>query len=61
MARVCTDRRWKAFVALRHDHWRELQPGGQDEAIVVDFEKVESVIVREADVSIASPSQKMSL
>ena len=44
-----------------HDHWFELQPVGSDEAIVVDFEEVESVIVREADESIASPSQQMSL
>ena len=43
------------------DHWLELQPVGTDEAIVVDFEKVESVIVREADGSIVSPSQQMSL
>ena len=59
--RVCMDRRWKGFVVPCHDHWLELQPGGQVEAIVVDFEEVESVIVREADGSIASPSQQMSL
>ena len=41
--------------------WLELQPVGPDEAIFVDFEKVESVIVREADGSIVSPSQQMSL
>ena len=55
------DRRWRAFVVPCHDHWHELQPGGQAEAIRVDFEEGESVIVREADGSIASPSQQMSL
>ena len=58
---VCMDRRWKAFVVPCHEHWLVLQPGGRDEAIVVDFEEVESVIVREVDGSIASPSQQMSL
>ena len=59
--RVCMDRRWRAFVVPCHDHWLELQPVGPDKAIVVDFKKVESVIVREADGSIASPSHQMSL
>jgi hypothetical protein len=59
--RVSMDTRWKEFVVPCHGHWLELQPGGQGEAIVVDFEEVESVIVREADGSIASPSQQMSL
>ena len=59
--RVCMDRRWRAFVVPCHDHWLELQPARPDEVIIVDFEKVESVIVREADGSIVSPSQQMSL
>ena len=58
---VCMDRRWKAVFAPCRVHWLELQPDGQDEAIVVEFEEVDSVIVREADGSIASPSQQMSL
>jgi hypothetical protein len=59
--RVCIGRRWKAVFAPCRVHWLELQPDGQDEAIVVEFEEVDSVIVREADGSIASPSQQMSL
>jgi len=55
------DRRWTEFVVPCHDDWFELQPGGQVEAIVVDFEEVESGVVQEADGNIASPSQKMSL
>jgi hypothetical protein len=31
------------------------------EAIVVDFERVEAVIIREVDGSIVSPSQQMGL
>ena len=61
LVEVCMDRKWKAFVVPCHDHLLELLPGGQDEAIAVDFEEVESVIVREADRSIASPSQQMIL
>jgi hypothetical protein len=44
--KVCTYKRWRAFVVPCHAHWLELQPVVPDEAIVVDFEKVESVIVR---------------
>jgi hypothetical protein len=58
---VCMDRRWTEFGVPCHDDWLELQPGGQVEAIVVDFEEVESGVVQKADGNIASPSQKMSL
>ena len=51
------DRRWRAFHVPCHNHWLELQPVGPDEAIIVNFEEVELVIVREADGSIALPSQ----
>ena len=55
------DRRWTEFGVPCHDDWLELQPGGQAEAIVIDFEEVESGVVQKADGNIASPSQKMSL
>jgi hypothetical protein len=52
--RVYMDRRWREFVVPCHDHWHELQPGGQAEAIVVDFGEVETGFFREAGGSIAS-------
>jgi hypothetical protein len=36
--RVSMDRRWRECVVPCHDHWHELQPGGQAEAIVIDFD-----------------------
>lgn len=47
------DRRWREFVVPCHDHWHELQPGGQAEAIAVDFGDVETGFVLEAGGSIA--------
>jgi hypothetical protein len=35
---VYMERRWRECAVPRHDHWHELQPGGQAEVIVVDFE-----------------------
>jgi hypothetical protein len=55
------DIRRRAFLVPCHDHWLELQPVRPNQAIVVDFEEVESVIAGEADGSIISPSQQMSL
>ena len=59
--RVYMDRRWREFVVPCHDHWHELQPGGQAKAIVVNFGEFETGFFREAGGSIASLSQQMSL
>ena len=39
---VHIDRRWREFAVPCHGHWHELQPGGQAEAIIVDFGKFET-------------------
>ena len=39
---VYMDRRWREFAVPCHNHRHELQPGGQAEAIVVDFGDVET-------------------
>ena len=59
--RVYMDRRWREFAVPCHGHWYELQPGGQAEAIVVDFGEVATgFVLVEAGARIASPSQQMS-
>ena len=58
---VYMERRWREFAVPCHGRWHELQPGGQAEAIAVDFVDVETGFVLEAGGRIASQSQQMSL
>ena len=45
-------RRWGEFVVLCHDQRHELQPGGQAEAIVVNFGDLETGFFREAGLEV---------